>query len=358
MNISNHIIEDFGEPFIIAELGVNHNGKVDLAKKMIDKAIECGCHAVKFQSYGLNIFSEICYEDNPDKRAKYEKHPMMKKLFEEIHPKLKEPLAEYMFTDEQFRELKNYCDEKGVIYICTPLDYERIDFHADDLDVDAIKVASMDLNNYPFLDYIARKNKPIILSTGMSTFEEIEKAVNTIKKAGNNQIVLLHCVSIYPPDDDIVNLNNMDMLRDKFNLPVGFSDHTFGTLMPMAAVAKGACIIEKHFTLDKNMEGFDHSISANVEEMKQIVEQSKRIPIALGSRERTVSQAEKNKIKIFRRSLTVTKDLEKGHILTKQDIDFKRPGIGIEPGELNNVIGKKLKRNLEYDDIIFNEDLE
>jgi sialic acid synthase SpsE len=358
MKVSNYIIENFGEPFILAELGVNHNGNVETAKKLIDKAKECGCHGVKFQSYGLNIFSEICYEDHPEKRVKLEKYPMMKKLFAEIHPKLKEPLAEYMLTNEQFKELKNYCDEKNIMYICTPLDRERIDFHADVLDVDAIKVASMDLNNYPFLDYIARKNKPIILSTGMSTYEEIEQAIKTIKSAGNDQIILLHCVAVYPPTDDIINLNNMIELRNKFNLPVGFSDHTFGVLMPMVAVANGACMIEKHFTLDKNAEGFDHSISANPEEMKQIVEESKRIPIALGKSERIVSQAEKDKIKIFRRSAVAVKNLEAGHIITEDDVDFKRPGIGIEPGRLNELIGKKLKEDLEYDDLILEDNLE
>ena len=221
-----------------------------------------------------------------------------------------------------------------------------------------IKIASMDVNNYPFLEYIAKKKKPIVLSTGMANLEEITKAIETIKNTGNNQIILLHCISIYPLKAEDVHLNNLDLLREKFNLPVGFSDHSQGVFIPVAAAAKGACIIEKHFTLDKETEGWDHSMSIIPKELKLIVEGCNDAYKSLGKKQRIITQQDLDKQKHFRRSLTVNKPLKTGHILTKEDIDFKRPGISFEPDKLNFVVGKIIKRDMDYDEIIFPEDIE
>ncbi len=257
IKIGNKEIKNYGEPYIIAEIGANHNGDIELAKKLIDKAVECGADAVKFQSWTPT--SLICKEEY-DKNQVYNDSP--KKHF----GSLKAMVEKYYLREEQHFELKEYCDKIGVDFCSTPFSKEEVDLLMK-LNVPFIKVASMDINNLELLRYMAKQNKPIILSTGMSTLGEIEKAVEVIEEEGNNQIILLHCISIYPPAYEDINLNNILMLEKAFNYPVGFSDHTIGTSIPLAAVALGSCIIEKHFTLDKDMPGWDHEISADPEEL-------------------------------------------------------------------------------------------
>jgi sialic acid synthase SpsE len=252
--------------------------------------------------------------------------------------------------------MKKFADEVGIDCTSTPFSKREVDFLVEELDAPFIKVASMDLNNYPFLEYIAKKNKPIVLSTGLSELYEIDKAIKTIENAGNNQIVILHCVSIYPPKDTEVNLNNIKTLRRAYPYPVGFSDHTLGTAIPLAAVALGACIIEKHFTLDKNLEGWDHKVSATPDELKEIVENSKRVNDALGSFRITVPEDEERK-KEFRRSIVLTRDMKKGEIIKPEDIDFKRPGTGLEPGMSDFIIGMKVNKDLKKDHILTKEDI-
>ncbi len=302
-------VHNFSKPFVIAEIGSNHNGNLDLAKKLIDEAVDCGVDAVKFQAYDMGIFANSCYEDDPRRPVLMEKSEALRKYFGSVHPKLRKEMQEYMTSMQMFRDIKRYCDEKGVMFFCSSFDKKFTDFCVDELDMPIVKIASMDLNNLPFVDYMARKGKPILLSTGMGTIDEIIAAVNTIKAAGNEDIVILHCVSIYPPRNDIVNLNNIDTLQKLFPYPIGFSDHTFGTAIPLASVAKGACVIEKHFTFDKNYPGWDHKISATPEEMKVIVEDGRKIQECLGSTERVVTQDEQDKRVMFRRSIVVTKDL-------------------------------------------------
>ncbi|KKL13927.1 hypothetical protein LCGC14_2520890, partial [marine sediment metagenome] len=219
------------------------------------------------------------------------------------------------------------------------------------------KIASMDINNLELLKYVAKKNKPIILSTGMSTLSEIENAVKTLEKQGNGQIILLHCIAVYPPEYEDINLNNIHMLRGKFGYPVGFSDHTIGTSIPLASVALGSCVIEKHFTLDKDLPGWDHAISADPKEMKIIVEESRNIAKSLGSYERVVGEAEEEKKLKFRRSIVAKTDLKKGHTLTLDELSFKRPETGICPDEVRYVVGRKLKRNISQDEIIQWDDM-
>jgi len=348
MNINGHKIANFGEPYIIAEIGANHNGDMELAMKMIDEAAKCGVHAVKFQSWtDQSLISLEEYEKN----QKYDDSP--KKHF----GSLKEMVTKYYLRKEQHFLLKEYCDLKGIVFCSTPFSEDEVDL-LEEVDVPFYKVASMDINNYRLLSYIARKGKPVILSTGMATLSEIETAVRIIERAGNTSIALLHCVSIYPPETKDIHLNNIKLLQQVFpNYPIGFSDHTIGITVPLASVALGAAIIEKHFTIDKNLPGWDHEVSADPIEMKEIVSQSVIVHEALGNVHRTVSEAEENKKNKFRRSIVLTRDMSDGEIIVDKDITFKRPGTHISPDKEVYVIGRTLKRSMKKDDLLDWSDL-
>tara|TARA_Y100000310_G_scaffold249098_1_gene255113 strand:+ start:417 stop:2567 length:2151 start_codon:yes stop_codon:yes gene_type:complete len=358
VTIANKKIENFSEPFTIAEIGSNHNGSIELGKKMIDAAVQSGADCAKFQAFDIHLFSSICYEDDERRQETITKNKVLEKHLTVTHKdSLKREMQEHVITKEMLKEFHNYCTLKGISFLCTPLNKESADFLIDELGMQFIKIASMDLNNLPFLTYLAKKNRPMILSTGMSTFQEILEAVNTIEAAGNTDIIILHCVSLYPPKDNLVNLNNLDMLRDHFAYPIGFSDHSFGTEIPLAAIAKGACVIEKHFTLDKTLPGWDHKVSANSEEMKTIVQSGKKIWRSLGSYHRILSQEEKDKKALFGRSIVIIRDIQAGETIKEEDIDYRRPGIGIEPKFVQFVIGRVLKNNLKEDTLIKFEDL-
>ncbi len=340
-------VSNYCKPYVIAEIGANHNGDMDLAKQMIDSAVECGCDAVKFQSWDTkSLVSEPEYTAN----TVYDDSP--KKHF----GSLKEMVAKYYLRKEQHYELRDYCIEKGIDFNSTPFSKQEVDL-LNDLGVEFFKVASMDVNNLSLLKYMAKFKKTIVLSTGMATLGEIETAVQTIEKEGNKNIVLLHCISIYPPEYEDIHLNNITMLQNVFEYPVGFSDHTIGTSIPLASIALGACIIEKHFTTDKELPGWDHEISANPKEMKIIVEESQNIYKALGDFRRTVSKSEEEKKKKFRRSIVLDRDMTKGEILQEDDLAFKRPGTGIAPDEAKYVIGKRLNKDFKYDHILTREDI-
>jgi len=342
MKIGNQEVEDFSKPYIIAEIGATHNGDMDLAKEIIDSAKQCGCDAVKFQSWTPD---SLIAKEEYDRNQHY--HDSPKKHF----GSLKEMVEKYYLRAEQHHELKRYCDKIGIEFCSTPFSEDETDL-LEELGVHFYKIASMDINNPRLLKHVAGKGKPIILSTGMSTLSEIENAIKTIEREGNHQIILLHCIAIYPPAYKDINLNNIPMLRQTFGYPVGFSDHSIGVSIPLASVALGSCVIEKHFTLDKDMSGWDHEVSANPEEMKMIVEESRNIAKALGSYGRVVNQAEEEKKLKFRRSVVVGKDLKKGHILTDKDLAFKRPGSGIRPDEANYLIGRTLKQDIVRDELL------
>jgi N-acetylneuraminate synthase len=338
LNLNGRLVGLGEPPYIIAEIGANHNGDMKLCKKLIDSAKKCGADAVKFQSWSkTSLISQAEYTRNTSYADK-------KKHF----GSLEEMVEKYQLSPEQHYEVKKYCDKKGITFLSSGFSKVEIDL-LDDLKVPTFKIASMDVNHLPLLKYIAGKNKPVILSTGMATLGEIETAVYTLKKGGSGPVALLHCISIYPPAYESINLRNMEMLTQAFDIPVGFSDHSLGTAIPLAAIALGACIVEKHFTLDKNLDGWDHAISADPLELEIIVREGINIFNALGSSTRSVTEAEMEKRKKFRRSMVTAHSLKKGDKIDLGDIDFKRPGTGIAPDEMEYVIGHIMERSVGID---------
>jgi len=336
-------------PYIIAELGSNHNGDMNLAKKLILEAQSAGADCVKFQSWTKNsVFSRHTYDKNYFLKDDYRQREDFS---------LEEIVEKFSISEKQLLEMKIFCDEVGIDCTSTPFSPKEADFLVEQMESPFIKVASMDCNNYPFLSYLAKKNLPIILSTGLSELYEIDKAVRTIESTGNNQIIILHCIAIYPPKDEEVNLERIRTLQRIYPYPIGFSDHSIGIEIPLASVALGACVIEKHFTLDKNMFGWDHKVSATKEELAQIVIGAKRITSALG--EGRVHSIEPDELKSeFRRSIVLKQNINSGQLITTDMIDFKRPGTGIGPEFANIIVGSRAKKSLKADYPITWDDLE
>lgn len=346
VNLGSSIVGEGLPPYIIAEVGSNHNGDMDLCRRLIDAAVDAGAHAVKFQSWTeSSLIAREEYDRNPEYSDK-------KKHF----GSLREMMRAYQFSPEQHREAHSYCLARGIAFCSSAFSEQEVDL-LDGLDVPFIKIASMDVVNLPLLTYTARTQRPLVISTGMATLGEVERAVETVRHEGNEDVVLLHCVSIYPPAYDTIHLRNMEMLAQALDVPVGFSDHTLGTSIPLAAIALGACVIEKHFTLDKNMPGWDHAISADPAELRTIVAEGRNVFEALGSHRRTVTEAEMEKRLQFRRSLVARRALGQGHVLAEGDLDAKRPGSGISPDELRYIVGRKLADDMEEDQVIHWEDL-
>lgn len=326
--------------FIIAEAGVNHNGDIELAKKMIDKAIESGVDAIKFQTFiSEQVVSKYA------KKAEYQNRNTSKAESQlEMVKKL-----ELSFDD--FIKLKDYCNFKGIEFLSTAFDFDSIDF-LDSLGMRIWKIPSGEITNLLYLIKIAKMQKPIILSTGMSTIDEIEKAIFVLKTNGCGDITLLHCTTEYPAPYTDVNLKAMDTLKQKFNVKVGYSDHTRGIEIPIAAVAMGAQVIEKHFTLDRNMEGPDHKASLEPDELKAMVKSIRNVELAIGSGEKKPVESELKNIAIARKSITAKCCINKGEIFTEDNITVKRPGNGISPMQWFNVIGQSAVRDFEEDELI------
>lgn len=339
-------VGDGQPPYIIAEVGANHNGDMDLCRQLIDAAADMGADAVKFQSWSeSSLIAREEYDRNPEYSDK-ERH----------FGSLREMVRAYQLTPEQHKAAQRHCQQRGITFCSSVFSRQEVDL-LEDLDVPFYKIASMDIVNLPLLSYVAQTQRPVIISTGMADLGEIEQAMEVMRAEGNDQVVLLHCVAIYPPATDSINLRNMVTLRDAFDVPIGFSDHTLGTSVPLAAIALGACVIEKHFTLDKGMPGWDHTISADPPELQTIVEQGHNVYRALGTTTRTVSPAEHEKRKQFRRSLVARSSLPQGHVIAEKDLDAKRPGTGIAPDEMSYVLGRTLAHSVDDDQVIRWEDL-
>lgn len=330
------IVSNNKKPYIVAELNSSHNGKVEIARKMIDAAKESGCDAVKFQSWSAE--SLYCKEY-------YDQNPISKRM-----------VSQFALSCDELLELSKYCSDIGIDFASTPYSKEEVDFLVEECHVPFIKVASMDINNLLYLRYIAKKNVPVVLSTGMSTEDEIETAVREISNAGNHEICILHCVSLYPVDAQFVNLNNMVMLREKFpEYAVGYSDHTIGSEAACAAVALGAALIEKHFTLDNKRVGWDNQMATEPADMKLMVERCQRVHLSLGGYERKLSKQEYEQRKKMRRSLVAAKDMCAGHVIQEEDLDAKRPEDGISLDQYDKVIGKMINRDVPKDTMLVNE---
>ena len=345
----NKILQNNDIPYVIAEIGSNHNGDMDLAKELIIQAKEAGADCVKFQSWNKNsIFAREKYEDNYFLADDYR---------DRSDYDLEEIVEEYSISEQELLDMKNFSNSIGIDCTSTPFSKSEADFLVDKMATPFIKVASMDLNNYPFLEYLAKKGKPMIISTGLSELYEIDRAIKVIENAGNNSIALLHCVATYPPEDSDVNLNNIQTLMSIYPAyPIGFSDHTLGTAIPLAAVSMGACVIEKHFTLDKEMEGWDHKVSATKDEMKVIVDDAKRIVTAMGSFRISATESDEKK-KEFRRSIVITRDMQKGDVIVESDIDYKRPGGNLDPSMTAFIIGRTVKKDIGMDSILTLKDI-
>ena len=340
---------NFCKPYVIAELGSNHNGDMEIAKKLIQEAKESGADCVKFQSWTKDtLFSKKKFQDNFFISDDYRNRTDFT---------LEEIVEAYSISEKELLEMKNFANKLEIDITSTPFSKREVDFLVNKLDSPFIKIASMDLNNYPFLEYIAKKNKPIVLSTGLSELYEIDKAVKTIEKAGNNKIVILHCVSNYPPADNDINLNNIKTLMSTYpEYPIGFSDHTLGIAIPLAAVTLGACLIEKHFTLDKNMEGWDHKVSATKNEIQEIINNAGRINDAMGTHRIKAIESDEKK-REFRRSIVINRKIKKGEVIKLEDIDYKRPGGEFNPSMTEFIVGRTVNKDLETDHILTKEDI-
>lgn len=326
--------------FIIAEAGVNHNGSFELAKQLVDKAVWAGADCIKFQTFNSkNLVSKNA------QKAEYQK-----KTTDSSESQL-DMLKKLELTKEQFTELRNYCNQKGIMFLSTPFDLESIDFLAS-IGVKTWKVPSGEITNYPFLRAIGQRKESVIMSSGMCTLEEVRDAVNILKEFGTTDITLLHCTTEYPAPYDSVNLKAMQTLQKEFGYRVGYSDHTNGIEIPVAAVAMGATVIEKHFTLDKNMEGPDHKASLEPEELRQMVLSIRNVELSIGDGVKQPSEAEKKNIAIARKSIVAAFDIRKGEVFTEENLTAKRPGNGISPMKWGSVLGKTAKRDFSKDEMI------
>ncbi|MDF2822463.1 MAG: N-acetylneuraminate synthase [Clostridiales bacterium] len=326
--------------YIIAEAGVNHNGKFELAKKMIDVAKIAGVDAIKFQTFKS--------EKLVSQRAQKAEYQAKETGSEETQLDM---LKKLELSYEEFTQLAEYCKEVGIEFLSTPFDMDSIDF-LDDLGINLYKLPSGEITNTPFLIKVAKLGKPIILSTGMSNMKDIELALKTLKDNGARDISLLHCNTQYPTPFEDVNLRAMKTIKDTFGLPTGYSDHTIGNEVSIAAVALGAQIIEKHFTLDKDMEGPDHKASMSSEELIYFVKSIRNVENALGSSEKKLSPSEAQNIVAARKSLVANMAIKKGEIFTELNLAVKRPGNGISPVKWFEVLGTTAKRNFVEDELI------
>lgn len=324
---------------IIAEAGVNHNGNLELAKKLVDAAKESGADVVKFQTAKLD---SLVSKSAP--MAEYQKNNIGQETSQ------KEMLKKLLLSYDNFVELEKYCREKKIEFMSTPFDIESVLFLNNMIKV--WKIPSGEITNLPYLIEIAKTKKPVILSTGMCEMKEIEDAVDLLYKNGTENITLLHCNTQYPTPYSDVNLKAMNSLKEKFDVKVGYSDHTEGIEVPIAAVAMGASVIEKHFTLDKNMEGPDHKASLEPDELKQMVEAIRNIESAMGDGCKKPSSSEKINIEIARKSIVAAKKIEKGELFTVDNLTTKRPGNGISPMKWYDVVGKRASRAFEEDELI------
>ena len=327
---------------IIAEAGVNHNGDIEIAKKLIDAASEAGADYVKFQTFKaeklVNKNAEKAEYQKENSGATESQFEMLKKL--EI-------------DEEAHLILQNYCKVRNIKFLSTAFDLDSI-YLLQKLDIDLFKIPSGEITNYPYIQKIGLQNKPIIISSGMSTLEDIQAALETLIEVGvdKNNVTILHCSTEYPTPFQNVNLSAMNTIKDTFDVKVGYSDHTLGIEIPIAAVAMGATVIEKHFTLDKTMEGPDHKASLEPNELKQMVTSIRNIEKSFGNGEKIPSETEIKNLQVARKSIHAKCDIKIGDIFSDDNLIAKRPGTGVSPMKWKDIIGTTANKNYKADDIL------
>jgi len=328
-------------PFIIAEGGVNHNSNLDLALKLIDAAAETGADAIKFQTWKTEQLVT-----KAGKMADYQKRNTGK---EESQFDM---LKNLELKEEWYPTLISRAKEKGIILLSTPHGgNESVDL-LESYDFPAFKIASGDITNLPLLEYAAKLNKPMLISTGMSTMDEIKEAVETVKNAGNDQILIFHCTTDYPLAPENVNLRAIQTFMKELGVLIGYSDHTLGSQVPIMAAALGACIIEKHFTLDRNMPGPDQVASMEPKDFKEMVAALKQTPIIMGSGKKEPLKPELQYLSVARKSIVATRDIKAGEKFTRENLTIKRPGTGMHPREFKNILGKTAARDIPQDTLL------
>ncbi|MGL4393464.1 MAG: N-acetylneuraminate synthase [Fusobacteriaceae bacterium] len=330
--------------YIIAEAGVNHNGSLELAKKLIEVAKKSGADAVKFQTIKAeNLVSKYAEKADYQKKSTGSDESQL-----DMIKKIALPYSD-------FEKLKEYCDKVEIKFLSTPFDFESIDL-LEKMKMDIWKIPSGEITNLPYLRKISKVAKEIIMSTGMAEMHEIKKAIDILKNDEKDseveKIYVLHCNTQYPTPMKDVNLKAMDEMRKELGVEIGYSDHTLGIEVPIAAVALGATIIEKHFTLDKNMVGPDHKASLEPEELKQMVKAIRNIEEALGDGKKKVSESERKNIEIVRKSIVAKKNIKSEDVFSENNLTVKRPGTGISPIKWDEVIGKKAKKDFKEDELI------
>jgi len=326
--------------YIIAEAGVNHNGSLDTALSLVEQAREAGADCVKFQTFiSNNVVSHFA-----------EKAAYQKETCGEAGSQL-DMIQRLELPFEDFRKLKARCDELGIVFLSTPFDLESIAF-LDELEMPFWKIPSGEVTNLPYLLAIAKTKKPVVMSTGMCEMDEIQAAIDALRQNGTPKITLLHCNTEYPTPFEDVNLRAIETMRKTFHCPVGFSDHTKGIAVPVAAVALGAEVIEKHFTLDRNMAGPDHRASLEPDELKAMVSAIRHIEQAMGNGVKAISPSERKNIAIARKSIVAKRSIRRGEMLTEENLTVKRPGNGISPMRWFEILGAIAVRDFQEDELI------
>ncbi|HLV10338.1 MAG TPA: N-acetylneuraminate synthase [Halanaerobiales bacterium] len=335
VKINNRYIGDGHPVFIIAEAGSNHDGDLGQAKRLIDVAVEAKVDAVKFQTFTADKIAARTDDEIMKLEDEYDTADNLYDLYKGLE-----------LPRKWQKELRDYAQEKGIIFLSTPFDYEAVD-QLEELGIPAYKIASFECIDIPFLRYIAKKGKPIILSTGMADLGEIEESLETIYNEGNKQVILLHCGISYPMPVEDVNLAAMDTMGQAFQLPIGYSDHTLGISVPISAVARGAKIIEKHFTLDNNLPGPDHKFALEPDELKAMVKGIREAEAAIGSPIKRHIPVEEIHYHRGRRSIFAVQDIPAGTKITTKMIAVLRPGIGLKPKYYDLVIGRTAQREIK-----------
>ncbi len=328
--------------YIIAEIGINHNGKLSIAKKLIDVAVDSGANAVKFQKRDLKSLY----------RSEILENPNLESQGTEI---LIQVLNEVELSNDNYHEIINYCKEKNITFLCTPWDILSVSF-LENLGVPAYKVASADMTNFPLIKYLSNTNKPLIISTGMSNLDEIERTVKFVKNLGSN-FLLLHCNSTYPSPTELLNLNLISFLREKFDVPIGYSGHESGVIPSLTAANLGAVLIERHITLDKSMEGLDQSASLDPQEFKNLVKFVRESEKAKGTTEKKMSRGEILQREVLGKSLICSSPINEGEEFTENNIEVKGPAKGLSPQFYYDIINKKSLRNIKKGEYLFSTDL-